>query len=105
MKILAIDAALLRAGVAVVDGGAAVEKIFVAGRPGLIETLPVAMRDVLAKAGPVDAVAVTVGPGSFTGLRTAIALAQGFAAAAGVPAHASPASATSAATIVMVNRW
>jgi len=85
LKILAIDAALLRAGVAVVDGGAAVEKIFVAGRPGLIETLPVAMRDVLAKAGPVDAVAVTVGPGSFTGLRTAIALAQGFAAAAGVP--------------------
>ncbi len=85
MKILAIDAALLRAGVAVVDGGAAVEKIFVAGRPGLIETLPVAMRDVLAKAGPVDAVAVTVGPGSFTGLRTAISLAQGFAAAAGVP--------------------
>jgi len=85
LKILAIDAALLRAGVAVVEDGAAVEKIFVAGRPGLIETLPVAMRDVLAKAGPVDAVAVTVGPGSFTGLRTAISLAQGFSAASGVP--------------------
>ena len=28
---------------------------------------------------------MTVGPGSFTGLRTAISLAQGFAAAAGIP--------------------
>jgi len=85
LKILAIDAALSRGGVAVVAEGAALEKIFVDGRPGLIETLPVAMRDVLAKAGPVDAVAVTVGPGSFTGLRTAISLAQGFSAASGVP--------------------
>ncbi|MFC0410659.1 tRNA (adenosine(37)-N6)-threonylcarbamoyltransferase complex dimerization subunit type 1 TsaB [Roseomonas elaeocarpi] len=32
-----------------------------------------------------DAVAVTVGPGGFTGLRAAIALAQGFAAGWGVP--------------------
>ena len=33
----------------------------------------------------IDAVAVTIGPGSFTGLRTSISLAQGYAAAAGVP--------------------
>ena len=33
----------------------------------------------------LDGVAVTVGPGSFTGLRAAIALAQGIALAAGVP--------------------
>ncbi len=86
MRILAIDAALGRAGVAVVEDGAAVEAVFVEGRPGLIETLPVAVRDVVARAGgAVEAVAVTVGPGSFTGLRTAISLAQGFAAAAGVP--------------------
>jgi len=85
LRILTIDAALPRASVAVVAGGAAVEFLFLEGRPGLIETLPVAMRDVLAKAGPVDAVAVTVGPGSFTGLRTALSLAQGFSAAAGVP--------------------
>lgn len=42
-------------------------------------------RDVLAEAGTFDLVAVTVGPGSFTGLRGALALAHGLALAAGCP--------------------
>lgn len=42
--------------------------------------------EVLAAApGPIDAVAVTIGPGSFTGLRAAIALAHGLAAGLGCP--------------------
>jgi tRNA threonylcarbamoyladenosine biosynthesis protein TsaB len=40
---------------------------------------------VLAQAGLPDAVAVCVGPGSFTGIRTAIALAQGIAMARTIP--------------------
>jgi tRNA threonylcarbamoyl adenosine modification protein YeaZ len=86
MIILALDAALSGASVAVVADGVAVETRFCPGRPGLIETLPPLLRDCVAAAGvKIEAVAVTIGPGSFTGLRTAISLAQGFAAASGVP--------------------
>jgi tRNA threonylcarbamoyl adenosine modification protein YeaZ len=82
----AIDAALPRAGIAIVAAdGHAVCRHFVEGRPGLVETLPPLLQTCLAEAAvKVDAVAVTIGPGSFTGLRTAISLAQGYAAAAGI---------------------
>jgi len=53
-------------------------------RAGLIETLPSLLQAAVA-AHPVAAVAVVVGPGSFTGLRTSLALAEGYAAAAGLP--------------------
>jgi tRNA threonylcarbamoyl adenosine modification protein YeaZ len=84
LSILAIDAAGPRAGIALLgDDGALVWKSFTPGRPGLIETLPVLLRE--AAPHKPEAVAVTIGPGSFTGLRTALSLAQGFAAAAGIP--------------------
>jgi tRNA A37 threonylcarbamoyladenosine modification protein TsaB len=41
--------------------------------------------EAAVKTEAITHVAVTIGPGSFTGLRTAIALAQGYAAAAGLP--------------------
>jgi tRNA threonylcarbamoyl adenosine modification protein YeaZ len=87
VNILALDGALSRAGVAIVStGGVVLARQFAPGRPGLIETLPELVQSCLAKAGvPIGAVAVTIGPGSFTGLRTTIAIAQGYAAAAGVP--------------------
>lgn len=85
MSILAIDASGPRAGIVVLgEDGCAGAKLFAPGRPGLIETLPGLLREAVA-GQVVSAVAVSIGPGSFTGLRTAISLAQGFAAASGVP--------------------
>ena len=89
MRILALDAALARCSAAVVvDGDVAALRQGAGGR-GQPATLPVMVREVLAQAGlkaeALDGVAVTVGPGSFTGLRAAIALAQGIALSAGRP--------------------
>jgi tRNA threonylcarbamoyl adenosine modification protein YeaZ len=95
MHILALDAALARCSAAVlIDGTIAAEREDTAG-PGRsgrsgAALLPLLAEAVLADSGvaptALDGVAATVGPGSFTGLRAALALAQGLALAAGRPA-------------------
>lgn len=86
MSILALDAAGSRAGIALLDeAGGVTRRWFTPTRPGLIETLPPLLARSAADASGLNLVAVTIGPGSFTGLRTAIALAQGFAAARNLP--------------------
>ena len=85
MSWLALDASGTRAGLAVVgQDGAVLHRAAAPLRPGLIEALPLLL-DEAVKLGGITDVAVTIGPGSFTGLRTSIALAQGFAAAGGLP--------------------
>jgi tRNA threonylcarbamoyladenosine biosynthesis protein TsaB len=84
--ILAIDAAGPRAGVAILDEyGVTRARRIAEARTGLAEILPQLLETCLREAGVApQLVAVTIGPGSFTGLRNAIALAQGFSAAAGL---------------------
>ena len=89
MLILGLDASLARCSAAVLaDGVVRAERCEEGGR-GYATALPVLVREVLGEAGlwatALDGVAVTVGPGSFTGLRAALALAHGMALAVGRP--------------------
>jgi len=90
MIVLGLDTCLSSCSVAVLEG----ERVLASAREvmarGHQERLAPMARDVMAKAGlafgRLDRIAVTVGPGSFTGLRVGIAFAKGLALALDRPA-------------------
>ena len=90
--ILAVDAATYEGSVAVLRGGHVVEEAQVLMRGATEERLMPAIVDTLARAGvgvsELAGVACGAGPGSFTSLRIAAALAKGIAAARGIPLYA-----------------
>lgn len=91
MRILAIDTALEACAAAVLDTarGAIVAHESIAMARGHAEALMPLIERMMAKSdggfAALDRIAVTVGPGSFTGLRVGIAAARGLALAAGKP--------------------
>jgi len=89
MRILAIDSCLARCSASLVVDEALVAGQHVDTARGHAALLPVMARDVLAQAGmgadSLDLIAVTVGPGSFTGIRAGLALAHGIGVATGRP--------------------
>ncbi len=85
MRVLALDAALGSCSVAMVEDGAQLARHASADPRGATSALPGLVALVLAESPGFDGVAVTVGPGSFTGVRAALALAHGLALGAGVP--------------------
>lgn len=84
MRLLALETATEACSVAVYDDGSVIERFEIAPRRHTELALPWA-EALLAEAGiarsQLDAIAVGRGPGAFTGVRLAIALAQGIALA------------------------
>ncbi len=94
MKILAFDTALGACSVALAeftdaDGCTVLAQEFEARQRGHAEVLVPMIERVLSTAGAtyadIDRLGVTVGPGTFTGVRVGVAAARGLSLAAGIP--------------------
>jgi tRNA threonylcarbamoyladenosine biosynthesis protein TsaB len=88
--ILAIDSSGAACSAALWADGAIVAHRFEAMSRGQAERLMPMIRAAMAESGrafpDLDLIAVTVGPGSFTGLRVGLATARGLSLAGGIPA-------------------
>ena len=89
MKLLGIDTALNACAVAVIDGDGVLARVVSAGGKGNAERLLPLLEQARLEAGielaDLDGIAATIGPGSFTGIRTALATARALGLALKIP--------------------
>ncbi|MGI6434537.1 MAG: tRNA (adenosine(37)-N6)-threonylcarbamoyltransferase complex dimerization subunit type 1 TsaB [Syntrophomonadaceae bacterium] len=94
MFILAVDSATRVAGVALVARDRVIREEFVNFRKNhseiLMPLIVAAMKESQCEWGQITALAVTAGPGSFTGLRIGMATVKGLSLATGLPIASIP---------------
>ena len=107
MRILALDTALPAVCACVLDSGESEPRVMesLAMERGHAEALLPLIERVMAQVeggfASLDRIAVTVGPGSFTGIRVAISAARGFGVALGIPVVGVSTLAAFAAPLVL----
>lgn len=106
--LLALDTATRQSGLALVDGETLIAELnWTSSDNQTVELLP-RLNQILAwhnlSPGDVQAVAVSLGPGSFTGLRVALSLAKGMAVAHDLPLLGVPTLDASALPFVAADR-
>ena len=78
MRILALETATGIGSVALRDGDRTVERDFDPRGQGAVAALHHLLTEEKVRPGEIDAFAVSIGPGSFTGIRIGVSVAQGF---------------------------
>ena len=89
MRILALDSSTAACSVAIWDGDRVIASEYAEMARGqsehLVPMIDTALRASAAKVGDMDMIAVTTGPGAFTGVRIGLSTARGLAMAADRP--------------------